>query len=190
MLASRSIENVMTRVMSAWNASAIRSNISLKCSVRSFGVPTGASGISRLDMSCRGGHLHAALDLADRVEVVADDDAVADAEAGLQPRRLSLDAVEDAAGLVENRRAFLVGVALAEQLLKHRARIAFLRQRLCRRPPGQARAAERRGQLERRQPRLLPDVPRRQLVGADAGVRTAPRHAPHGLTQLSHVISM
>ena len=52
MLASRSIENVMTRVMSAWNASAIRSNISLKCSVMSFGVPTGASGISRRDMSC------------------------------------------------------------------------------------------------------------------------------------------
>ena len=51
MLASRSIENVMTRVMSAWNASAIRSNISLKCSVMSFGVPTGASGISS-EASC------------------------------------------------------------------------------------------------------------------------------------------
>ena len=41
----------MTRVMSAWNASAIRSNISLKCSVMSVGVPTGASGISRVVMS-------------------------------------------------------------------------------------------------------------------------------------------
>ena len=136
MLASRSIENVMTRVMSAWNASAIRSNISLKCSVMSFGVPTGASGISSRDGVLLRRHLHAPLDLADRVQVIAHDDAVAHAEAGLQPRRLSLDAVEDAAGLVENRRPFLVGIALAEQLLKHRARIAFLRQRLRRRPPG------------------------------------------------------
>ena len=32
------------RVMSAWNARAIRSNISVKCSLMSFGVPTGASG--------------------------------------------------------------------------------------------------------------------------------------------------
>ena len=127
----------MTRVMSAWNASAIRSNISLKCSVMSFGVPTGASGMSSRDMSCLRRHLHAPLDLAHRVEVVADDDAVADAEAGLQPRRLPLDAIEDAAGLLQNRRALLVGVALAEQLLEHRARIAFLRQRLRRRAPRQ-----------------------------------------------------
>ena len=78
MLASRSIENVMTRVMSAWNASAIRSNISLKCSVMSFGVPTGASGMSSRDVSCCDGHLHAPLDLADRVQVIAHDDAVAE----------------------------------------------------------------------------------------------------------------
>ena len=52
MLASRSIENVMTRVISAWNASAIRSNISLKCSVMSFGVPTGASGMFSAALSC------------------------------------------------------------------------------------------------------------------------------------------
>ena len=52
MLASRSIENVMTRVMSAWNARAIRSNISLKCSVMSLGVPTGASGMSSEEVSC------------------------------------------------------------------------------------------------------------------------------------------
>ena len=48
-------------------------------------------------------HLHAALDLAHRVEVVADDRAVAHAEAGLQPRRLPLHAIEDAAGLGQDR---------------------------------------------------------------------------------------
>jgi hypothetical protein len=73
-------------------------------------------------------HLHAPLDLADRVQVIGHDAAIADAQAGLQPRRLPLDAVENAARLPQNRRAFLVGIALAEQLLKHRARIAFLRQ--------------------------------------------------------------
>ena len=52
-------------------------------------------------------HLHAPFDLADRIEIVGDNDAVTDAEAGLKPRGLSLDAVEDAAGLVENRRALL-----------------------------------------------------------------------------------
>ena len=52
MLASRSIDSVMMRVMSAWNAKAIRSNISLKCSVMSLGTPTGASGTSRLESSC------------------------------------------------------------------------------------------------------------------------------------------
>ena len=135
----------------------------------SLGVPTGASGICRRRVLLRR-HLHPPLDLADRVEVVGDDDAVADAEAGLQPRGLALDAIEDAAGFVKNRRALRVGVALAEQLLKHRARVAFLRQRLRRRAPGQPRAGRRRRQLERRQARLLADVPRRHLIGGDAGI--------------------
>src|SRR5262249_1008412 len=95
-----------------------------------------------------------------------------DTQAGLQTRRLFLDAVEDAAGFVENRRALLVGVALAEQLLKHRARVAFLRQRLRRRPPRQPRAHLRRREVARRQPRVLTDVPRDELISGDAGVRT------------------
>ena len=90
------------------------------------------------------GHLHPAFDLAHRVEVVADDHAVADAEARLQARRLRLHAIEDAAGLLEDGGALLVGVALAEQLLEHRARVAFLGQRLRRRPPGEPRAGLRR----------------------------------------------
>src|SRR6266850_8614887 len=118
-----------------------------------------------------GGHLHTALDLAYRVQVIAHNDTVTDSEAGLQPVGLFLDAVQDAAGLEENRRTFFVGVALAEQLLKHGSRVAFLRQRLCGRSPGQSRSRLRSREFERRQPRVLTDMPRYQLVGADAGVR-------------------
>ena len=46
-----------------------------------------------------------------------------------------------------------VGVALAEQLLEHRAQ-PLLRQRLCRRPPRQPCAGHRRRQLQRRDPRV------------------------------------
>ena len=47
--------------------------------------------------------VHAPLDLADRVEIVADDHAVLDAQARLQAGGLFLDAVEDAAGLGSQR---------------------------------------------------------------------------------------
>jgi hypothetical protein len=86
--------------------------------------------------------------LAHRVEIVADDHAIADAEAGLQTIGLRLHAIQDAAGLTQDRGALLVGVALTEQLLEHRARIAFLRQRLRRRAPRDACAAECGRQLE------------------------------------------
>ena len=87
------------------------------------------------------GHLHAALDLANGVEIVADDVAVLHAEAGLQALRLSLHAIEDTAGFRQDLGAFLIGVALSEELLEDRARVAFLRQRLGRRAPGDAGAA-------------------------------------------------
>ena len=96
----------------------------------------------------------------------------------MQPLRLRLHAVEDAAGLVQDRGALRVGVALAEQLLEHRARIAFLRQRLRRRAPRQPRAPLRRRQLQRRQPRVLADVPRRHLVGGDARIGTGDAVVP------------
>ena len=55
MLASRSMDIVITRVMSAWNARAIRSNINLKYSVMSLGAPTGASGdIEDVRLAVRG----------------------------------------------------------------------------------------------------------------------------------------
>ena len=124
------------------------------------------------------GHLHAAFDLANGVEIVADDDAVLHAEAGLQALRLPLHAIEDAAGFGQDLGAFLIGVALAEELLEDRARVAFLRQRLRRRAPCEARAALRGGELKRRQTRVLADVANGELVGADAGVRTALAEVP------------
>ena len=125
------------------------------------------------------GHLHAPFDLADGVEVSPTDDAVLDAEAGLQPRRLILYAIEDAARLVQDRGALLVGVAVAEQLLEHRARVAFLRQRLRRRAPRQPRAAESGRQLERRNARFLADVARQR---AGRARRPSPRRWCRGPT--------
>jgi hypothetical protein len=61
-----------------------------------------------------------------QIEIVADDHAVANAEAGLQTIGLRLHAIQNAAGLAEDRSALLVGVSLTEQLLEHRTRIAFL----------------------------------------------------------------
>ena len=46
-LVSREYSNVEMRVISAWKASTCRSNISLRCSSKSSGMPTGASGSSR-----------------------------------------------------------------------------------------------------------------------------------------------
>ena len=168
--------------MSAWNASAIRSNISLKYSVISFGVPTGASGILNSRVVRLLSHLHAALDLANGIEIVADDAAVLHAEAGLQALRLRLHAIEDTAGFREDLGAFLIGVALSEELLEDRARVAFLRQRLGGRAPGDAGAALSGGEFERRQTRVLSDVADGDLVGAHAGVRTGLAEVPglHG----------
>src|SRR4026207_708045 len=116
MLASRSIENVMTRVRSACSASAIKSNISAKCASRSFGTPIGASGMSSALVSAvaaictrrslprpeprypptaprRGSELPAA-----RGAILA-------AELVLQARGLPHDAIENAPSLLEDRGA-------------------------------------------------------------------------------------
>ena len=44
---SKPVLKVMTRVMSVWNASTCRSNISCMCSSNESGMPDGASGIAR-----------------------------------------------------------------------------------------------------------------------------------------------
>src|SRR5690606_3703442 len=120
-------------------------------------------------------HLHASLDLADRVEIDVERGAVRRTETTLEPRGLLLDAIEDAAGLGHDRGALLVGISLTEQLVEDGARIALLRQRLSRRAPRRLRAALGRRELERRQARILADVPRRELIRGDA--RVGPDHA-------------
>ena len=115
-----------------------------------------------------GGHLDTPFNLADRVQVITDEGAVTDPKAGFEPGGLSLDAIQNATGLGENRRTFFRGVALAEQLIKHRARISFLWQGLCRRAPGQSRSHLRGREFERRQARVLADMPCRYLVGSNA----------------------
>ena len=168
--------------MSAWNARAIRSNISLKYSVISLGVPIGRIRNHQLGVVRLLGHLHAALNLANGVQIVADHVAVLHAQAGLQALGLSLHAIENTAGFRQNLGAFLIGIALSEELLEDRARIAFLRQRLGRRAPCDAGAALTDAEFERRQTRVLSDVADGELVGADAGVRTVLAEVPglHG----------
>ena len=148
----------------------------------SFGVPTGASGNHQFAVVRFFRHLDAALDLANRVEIVADDDAVLHAEAGLQALGLSLNTIENAAGFGKDLGAFLIGVALSEELLEDRARVAFLRQRLRRRAPCDTGAALADTEFERRQTRVLADVADGKLVGADAGIRTGLAEVPgfHG----------
>src|ERR1700687_5816773 len=104
--------------------------------------------------------------------------AVRHAEAGLQAPRLCLHAIENAAGLYEDLGAFLIGIALSEELLEDRARVAFLRQRLRGRAPGDAGTALRGGEFERGETRLLSNVAGGDLVAAHAGVRTGLAEIP------------
>ena len=142
MLISLSIRNVITRVRSAWNASAIKSNISFKCESKSFGTPIGASGISSVAEVLLGAHLHAPLDLAHGVEIVVDHVAVAAPElrcklaAWLVTRSRMLPVSRD------DRLALLLGIALPEQPIEDRARVVLHRQRLRRRAERDRAAAD------------------------------------------------
>ncbi len=99
-------------------------------------------------------------------------------EAGLQALRLFLYTIEDAARFHQNVGAFLVGIALAEKLLKHGAGVAFLRQRLFWCAPCDASAALCRGEFKRRQACVLTDVAYGDLIGADARVGTGLAEVP------------
>ena len=76
--------------------------------------------------------------------------------------------------------ALFLRVALAEHAEEHLARVAFQRQRLIRRAE-RDHAARLTAQLQRRQRRVLAEVPRRDLVDRDAdaglGVALARAHA-------------
>src|SRR5215472_12780820 len=63
-------------------------------------------------------HLDAALDLANGVEIIADNIAILHAQARLEALRLPSHPIEDAAGFRKNFRAFLIGVTLSEELLE------------------------------------------------------------------------
>src|SRR5690606_21486011 len=129
--------------------------------------------------------LHAALDLADALEVVADDDPVLCAEPLLERRRLRADGIEQARVLGGEQCALLGGVALAEQALEELARVELHRQWRRRRAKRYRRAvaaavvavagaaADRLlgRDLERWERRLLADVLRGDLIGRDAAER-------------------
>ena len=112
---------------------------------------------------------HAALDLANGVQIVPHHVAVRYAEAGLQALRLGLYSIQNTSGFGQDLGAFLIGVALSEELLEDGARIAFLGQRLGGRAPGDAGAALADAQFERRDARVLSHVADGELVGATSG---------------------
>src|SRR5690606_38497124 len=103
------------------------------------------------------GALDAPLDLADRVEILAEDRAIRRAELALELARALGDQIEQAPGLARDRIALLRRVALAEQPREHLTRIELHRQRRGRLAERERRAvvaaaAPRgaRGRLDRR----------------------------------------
>jgi hypothetical protein len=148
MLASRSIENVMTRVRSAWNASARSHHREVHVDVvRHADRRLGNLQVARILLLAQ---LQASLDLAHGIEVGIDRDAIRRTERLLQAARLTRDAIENAARLTHDGRALLIRIALAKEPIEHSPRTDFLRQRLRRRAPRHLRAPARRGHLERR----------------------------------------
>ena len=73
--------------------------------------------------------LHAALDLPHAFQVVVERDPISGAQIALEGSRTLLDQVQDARSLLHQRGALFGGVAFAEELRKHLARVVFHRQR-------------------------------------------------------------
>ena len=209
-LTSRAIRNVKTRVRSVWYASTCRSNISLACSSKVGGMPTGCSttGSSRVDLLL--GLLDAALDVAHGVEVLVQLRAVAAAEPALAGRcTLPRHRVEDAAVRSGARAGARVGsvLSLAPNSRSNTARGLFsigsgvvgVRQEMrvgvgaavavARRLPTRSVGFER--QLERAELRLLAELRGDDLIqrhaGADVGalglLRAARRSATPSATR-------
>ena len=118
--------------------------------------------------------LHAELDLADRIQVVAHPGPVGRVELAVQARRRFPHVVEQAVRRLQNGAAFFVRIALAEHAEEHLPRIAFHRQRLIGRAE-RDHAARLGAEFHRRQRRLLAEMLRGDLVDrhADAGLRIA-----------------
>ncbi len=131
------------------------------------------------------GPLDAALDVADRLEILLELALVAGADPHAQTRQAAGDVVEHALLVFEPGHAGgrVGAVALAEQPLEDGARIDFRRQRAGRSTPrhrhvgagvaGVAVAGERlrlEAELERGQLRVFAEFLRRDLIGGDAEV--------------------
>ena len=139
----------------------------------------------QLDVALLLGAGDAPLDVSHGIGILLYLDAILRAEFGPQPGQLVVHRVQDALVLAHARlaRAALGGAAVAEQALEHGARVVLHRQRLGGAAPcnrvgvGAAEDAGARAgvgrpvhrQLQRRQLRLLREVPRQQLVHRHVG---------------------
>ena len=176
LLTSFAIISVPTRVRSAAQASASKSNISFACCSKSSGTPAGLAGTARSSPTFLPRELDAALDLAHVLEMALEPGAVVAGQRAAERARVVEHRVEQARGLRAPPRALLGRRAVAEQALEHDLRIDLHRQRSGRRAPGdrvavgagQARAAAQapflERQLERRQRRVLAEALRRDLI--------------------------
>ena len=182
---SRAKSSVPTRVMSAWNASASRSNCSLMCSSKVCGTPTGTSRFS-------GATVDAFIAISSRRSISRTFSAYSSRRGAVGRADVAAQAVERAAQRVEDalvalaaRGALFGGAAVAEHALEHHLRIELHRQRRRgRRPRDGVRvgaavalaAVARVGarilhrQLHRRHQVLAPDLLRDELVDGRAAV--------------------
>ena len=191
LLTSFAIMSVPTRVRSAAQASASKSNISFACCSKSSGTPAGLRG-----------HVEVVADLAARRARCAARPRARprDGARAARGRRRAACAssaaasvehrVEQARGLRAPLRALLGRRAVAEQPLEHDLRIHLHRQRRRRRAPRdriavgarEARAAAQAAflerQLERRQRRVLAEGLRRDLIDRRAEPRRRARLGP------------
>ena len=201
----------MTRVMSHWNASTCRSNISRACSAKVDGMPPLGRSIDGSSTSL----CSSAFWMRRSMSRIASRYCVSFAAVGrpeppLQPLHFLDERIEDAAIVLDAREARRLRrvVAVAEQPLEHRARLVLHRQRRRRVAPrqrvgvgaavaGLARADQLvrvEAQLERRQLRVLAERLRGDLVhrhaGADVGAFGLLRvHAGEERRRGAHVIA-
>ena len=107
--------------------------------------------------------LHAELDLAHRIQVVAHPGPVGGVELAVQAGRRFPDVVEQTVRRFQDGGAFPLVVALTEHAVENLARIAFHRQRLIGRPIRDV-AARLAAKFHRRHCRVLAQAPRGDLI--------------------------